>query len=125
MESLILMKISILITTKMQKDNNHLHSFLNLLNSEQVFHSYMTNTFMLNQINTMMKDLSSGKISERDLKMEITRLMGSVDMIQTDNIDSIDSMGSVNTNISPEEFYSLLSNVKKQTILNLIERRKN
>lgn len=125
MESLILMKISILITTKMQKDNNHLHSFLNLLNSEQVFHSYMTNTFMLNQINTMMKDLSSGKISERDLKMEITRLMGSVDMIQTDNIDSIDSMGSVNTNISPEEFYSLLSNVKKQTILNLIERRRN
>lgn len=113
------MKTLIQNTKKMSNRNKYLKEFLNLLSDDQVFHSYLMNMFMINQINVLMGELESGGMSEDDVEQEIKNLMDSIDLMVPD------AMGLTRASLTREEFYILLKNVKQQTIENLAERRRN
>jgi len=103
----------------MSRENKYLRDFLNLLSEDQVFYSYLTNTFMLNQIRVITKELNEGKKDEEEVEREIQDLIKSVEILVPD------SPGMAQVNLSKDEFYNLLKTVKDQTIENLAERRRN
>ena len=103
----------------MSRENKYLRDFLNLLSDDQVFHSYLTNMFMMNQIRVLTKELNEGKKDEEHVEREIQDLIKSVEILVPD------STGMAQVNLSKDEFYRLLKTVKDQTIENLAERRRN
>lgn len=103
----------------MSKENKYLQDFLNLLDDDQVFHSYLSNTFMLNQIGFFMRELNEGSRSETEVERDIQDLMKSIEILAPD------PNGQLHVDLTKEEFYALLKNVKQQTIQNLAERRRN
>lgn len=103
----------------MSRENKYLKDFFNLLNDDQIFYSYLTNTFMLNQMNTLMMEIKEGIRDEEEIEKDLQNLMNSVELLAP-------SLGGLaQANLSKEEFYSLIKSVKDQTIQNLAERRKN
>lgn len=103
----------------MSRENKYLNEFLNLLDDDQVFHSYLSNTFMLNQVRSLMRELNEGIKSEEDIEGEIQDLIKSVEILAPG------STGMAQVNLTRDEFCNLLRTVKNQTIQNLAERRKN
>lgn len=104
---------------KMSRENKYLRDFLNLLNDDQIFYSYLTNTFMLNQMNAFMREMKDGTRDEKEIEKDLQNLINSVELL-TPSFE-----GTSHANLTKEEFYSLIKNVKDQTIQNLAERRKN
>lgn len=103
----------------MSRENKYLREFLNLLDDDQVFHSYLSNTFMLNQVHLLLRELTEGKRSEEEVEMEVQNLIKSVEILAPD------PTGMAQVNLTREEFCNLLRTVKQQTIQNLAERRMN
>lgn len=103
----------------MSRENKYLREFLNLLTEEQVFTSYLTNTFMLNQMNFFLKELSDGSRPDDEIEKDIQNLMNSVDLLSPD--PSLDS----GVDLTALEFCNLVRSVKTQSIQNLAERRIN
>lgn len=103
----------------MSRENKYLRDFLNLLDDDQVFHSYLTNTFMLNQMNSLIRELNEGIRTEAEIEKEVQDLIRSVEILAPD------PSGMAQVNLSKEEFCRLLKTVKDQTIQNLAERRIN
>lgn len=91
---------------------------MNILTDDQVFNSYLTNTFMLNQLNALKRDLRNGKITNDEMSEKIKEMLLSVESMPPDSI-------GFPMDITNEEFYEVINVVKKETIENLIERRKN
>lgn len=102
----------------MSRENKYLREFLNLLTEDQVFHSYLTNTFMLNQMNLFLKELNDGSRSEEDIERDVQDLIKSIELMSPD-------LSGAEVNLTALEFCSLLRNVKNQSIQNLAERRRN
>lgn len=113
------MKISTQNIKKMSRDNKYLRDFFNLLNDDQVFYCYLTNTFILKQISVLMNELKDGLKTEQDVDREIQGLISSMGII------SPEISGLVEVELSKEDFYNLIKSVKGQSIENLAERRKN
>jgi len=103
----------------MPRENKYLRDFLNLLSDDQVFHTYLSNTFMLNQMNSLFSEIRNGSRDKEEVEREILDLMRSVEIIAPD------LTGMMHVNVTSEEFHGLLKTVKKQTIENLVERRRN
>jgi len=103
----------------MPRENKYLREFLNLLTEEQVFHSYLTNSFMLNQMNLFLKELNEGKRTEEEIERDIQDLIKSIELM------SPDLSGASEVKLTASEFCNLLRNVKNQSIQNLSERRTN
>jgi len=103
----------------MSRENKYLRDFLNLLDDDQVFHSYLSNTFMLNQVRSLMRELNEGIKSEEEVEREIQDLIKSVEILAPDQT------GMAQVNLTRDEFCNLLRTVKDQTIQNLAERRIN
>jgi hypothetical protein len=103
----------------MPKGNKYLGDFLNLLNDDQVFHTYLSNTFMLNQMNSLFSEIRNGSRDKEEVERDILDIMRSVEIIAPDLI------GMMHVNVTSEEFHRLLKTVKQQTIENLVERRQN
>lgn len=103
----------------MSRDNKYLRDFLNLLNDDQIFYSYLTNTFMLNQISSLVREMKDGIRSEEEVEKDLQNLMDSIQLLAP-------TLGGISqSNLTKEEFYMLLKTVKDQTIQNLAERRRN
>lgn len=103
----------------MSRDNKYLRDFLNLLNDDQIFYSYLTNTFMLNQISSLVREMKDGIRSEEEVEKDLQNLMDSIELLAP-------TLGGISqSNLTKEEFYMLLKTVKDQTIQNLAERRRN
>jgi len=103
----------------MSRDNKYLRDFLNLLNDDQIFYSYLTNTFMLNQISSLVREMKDGIRSEEEVEKDLQNLMDSIELLAP-------TLGGLSqSNLTKEEFYMLLKTVKDQTIQNLAERRRN
>lgn len=102
----------------MSRENKYLREFLNLLTEDQVFHSYLTNTFMLNQMNLFLKELNDGSRTEEDIERDVQDLIKSIELMSPD-------LSGAEVNLTALEFCSLLRNVKNQSIQNLAERRRN
>jgi hypothetical protein len=100
-------------------ENKYLRDFLNLLNDDQVFYSYLTNTFILNQLNVLNKELEQEKRSRVEIETDIQNLIRSVEIMIPE------ALGLNSVKVSKEDFYELVKTVRNQTIENLIERRKN
>jgi len=100
-------------------DNKYLRDFLNLLNDDQVFYSYLTNTFMLNQMTVLFKELEQQNRPIIEIENDIQDLIRSVEIM----IPEAFGMNSVR--VTKEDFYQLVKTVRTQTIENLVERRKN
>jgi hypothetical protein len=103
----------------MHRNNKYLKEFLNLLSDDQVFYSYLTNTFMLNQVNTLIKELDEGIKSEEEVQIGVQELVMSLEILAPD------FSGDSKVSLTKEEFLNLLKMVKYEAILNLAERRTN
>ena len=103
----------------MSRENKYLKEFLNLLDNDQVFHSYLSNRLMLNQVHSLLRELTEGKKSDEEVEMEVQNLIKSVEILVSN------PAGMAQVNLTREEFCNLLRTVKQQTIQNLAERRMN
>jgi hypothetical protein len=103
----------------MQQENKYLNEFFNVLTDDQVFYCYLMNTFMLKQISVLIGSLKDGTKTELEVDQEIKSLIQSLGII------SPEVSGLVEVELTREDFYNLIKSVKRQSIENLAERRKN
>lgn len=104
---------------RMARTEKYLKEFLNILSEDQVFFSYLTNTFLLNQLNVLIKELEKGIKEEAEVQAEVDSLIKSLHLF------SPEISGTDEVELSVNEFFNLIKTVKRQTIENLVERRKN
>ena len=96
-----------------------LNELLNSLNCNIVFRSYLSNLFILNEINQIIQDVEDGKKQEEDLNIAIDSIIKSVGMLIPPNLLQ------KGATIDQENFIKVVTDVKHSSIKNLIERRKN
>ena len=103
----------------MGRTDKYLKEFLNILSEDQVFFSYLTNTFLLNQLRVLLDELENGIKEESQIQQEVDSLIKSLELFSPE----ITGMNEVE--LSVNDFFNLIKTVKRQTIENLVERRKN
>lgn len=103
----------------MGRSEKYLKEFLNILSEDQVFFSYLTNTFLLNQLNVLLKEFEKGTKKESEIQAEVDYLIKSLELF------SPEMTGMDQIELSVNDFFDLIKAVKRQTIENLVERRKN
>lgn len=103
----------------MGRTEKYLREFLNILSEDQVFFSYLTNTFLLNQIQALINDLNNGLKEESEIQKEVNTLIESLQLF------SPEMTGLNEIDLSVNDFFNLIRSVKRQTLENLIERRIN
>jgi hypothetical protein len=96
-----------------------LNELLNSLNCNNVFRSYLSNLFILNEINQIIQDVEDGKKQEEDLNIAIDSIIKSVGMLIPPNLLQ------KGATIDQDNFIKVVTDVKHSSIKNLIERRKN
>jgi len=103
----------------MGRTEKYLREFLNILSEDQVFFSYLTNTFLLNQIQALINDLNNGLKEESEIQKEVNTLIESLQLF------SPEMTGLNEIDLSVNDFFNLIRSVKRQTLENLIEKRIN
>lgn len=96
-----------------------MNELLHSLHSNLVFRSYLSNTFILNEINQLTRDMENGVRTQDDMNRTVDSIMQTVGMFIPQFLLQSESL------IDHENFIKTVADVKYSSLQNLLERRKN